>query len=278
MNRQEWLDWRQGKIGASDAPAIMGVSPWQTPYQKWEEKVFGVKQKENPSMSRGIALESSALSWFENKMGIKLNSQERLTHPSIPYMIATLDGRSHDKEIVVEIKCAGKNDHSAALRKEIPEHYMPQLQHQIEVSHVDMLYYVSFDGNEGVIVEVERNQKYIDKILKEEASFYDCMINITPPALTERDYEERGKDWISAADQLYSIEQKIKGLTKEKEDLRESLISMSSEKNSRGGSYQFTKIAVKGRVDYDKVPELANINLENYRKNASIQWRLSCKL
>ena len=35
---EEWLDWRKKGIGSSDAPIIMGVSPWKTPFELWEEK------------------------------------------------------------------------------------------------------------------------------------------------------------------------------------------------------------------------------------------------
>lgn len=38
QNTQEWEKFRLQKIGASDAPIIMGVSPWKTPFQLWLEK------------------------------------------------------------------------------------------------------------------------------------------------------------------------------------------------------------------------------------------------
>lgn len=34
----EWLMWRSQGIGASDAPVIMGVSPWSDPVSLWMEK------------------------------------------------------------------------------------------------------------------------------------------------------------------------------------------------------------------------------------------------
>ena len=38
---------RRNFIGGSDAPAIMGVSPWDTPYTCWEKKV-GLRQSIAP--------------------------------------------------------------------------------------------------------------------------------------------------------------------------------------------------------------------------------------
>ena len=35
---QEWLIWRAQGIGASDAPIIMGVSPWSNIIALWRDK------------------------------------------------------------------------------------------------------------------------------------------------------------------------------------------------------------------------------------------------
>ena len=35
---KEWLALRNNKIGASDAPIIMGESSWTTPFQLWQIK------------------------------------------------------------------------------------------------------------------------------------------------------------------------------------------------------------------------------------------------
>lgn len=273
MERQEWLKFRQGKIGASDAPAIMNVSPWQTPYQKWEEKVFGVTQKENPAMRRGQEQERIIISWVEDKLNIKLDTQEIFTHPKINYMIATIDGFNHEKKIMVEVKCPMKKNYD-----KVPVHYMPQLQHQMEVTGLDGMYFVSHNGYEGVIFEVARDQEYIDTLLKEEEKFFQCMTNLVPPDNHELEFEERNQEWFTIADQLYAKKLQLAQLSKEKELLEEQLILLSCDRNSKAGNFQFKKIPVKGRVDYEKIPEFANVNLEVYRKKPSIQWRLTCKL
>ena len=37
-SRKEWLEARKGGLGASDAGAYMGVSPWKSNEQLWKEK------------------------------------------------------------------------------------------------------------------------------------------------------------------------------------------------------------------------------------------------
>jgi len=52
----------------------MGVSPWTTPYQLWQQKISGEGIKANGAMQRGNRLEPEALKWFEEKMGVQLDS------------------------------------------------------------------------------------------------------------------------------------------------------------------------------------------------------------
>ena len=49
QNSPEWHEWRRKGIGSSDAPAVMKVSPWMTPYMLWEIK-RGVAQEEPKSL------------------------------------------------------------------------------------------------------------------------------------------------------------------------------------------------------------------------------------
>ena len=37
-DRAEWLEARKDGLGASDAAALLGLSPWKTNVQLWEEK------------------------------------------------------------------------------------------------------------------------------------------------------------------------------------------------------------------------------------------------
>lgn len=37
-DRAEWLEARRDGLGASDAAAVLGISPWKTNVQLWEEK------------------------------------------------------------------------------------------------------------------------------------------------------------------------------------------------------------------------------------------------
>ena len=37
-NREEWLKERESGVGSSEVATIIGVNPYQTPYQLWRRK------------------------------------------------------------------------------------------------------------------------------------------------------------------------------------------------------------------------------------------------
>ena len=37
-SREEWLQNRSKGIGASEAGTVLGLNPWETPYQLWRRK------------------------------------------------------------------------------------------------------------------------------------------------------------------------------------------------------------------------------------------------
>ncbi len=177
----KWLEYRKTKIGASDAPAIMNVSPWCTPYQLWLEKMDLAPEKSmNPAMQRGLDLQDKALDCFAQMTGLYAFPDVK-QHPKHEFMIASLDGITLDGQYVVEVKCPGKKNHELAKNGLIPDHYIPQLQHQMEVCGHEHMYYFSFDGKDGVVLDVFRNEKYVKELIEKEEAFWYCMQNGIPP-------------------------------------------------------------------------------------------------
>lgn len=274
-NRDEWLKWR--KIGSSDAAAILGVSPWVTPYQLWEQKISNKETYVNQAMKRGIEMEEAARRCFEDKMGVEVFAK-CLEHPNLNFMTATLDGIDMDHKVAVEIKCPNASSHHfVKTNGQVPDIYYPQVQHQLEVSGLDGMYYFSFDGQDGVIVEVQRDSKYLENLISEEKKFFECVQNLEAPALTERDYikMEEIQEWKSLSSRWIEVSQDLKRLEAEEDDLRKALIALSKEKNAHGAGIRLTKSMSKGNVDYSKIPQLQGIDLNAFRKSHVTKWRLS---
>lgn len=166
---KEWIQWRSERICASDVPIIMGVSPYKTPEKLMDEKLKCYDSVPNQYMQRGIDLESIALKQFEKETGLCL-------FPCVGehengWMAASFDGMTLDEDAICEIKCPGKKDHQLALEGVIPPKYIPQLQHQMYVSGLNFSFYYSFDGEKGKVIEVKRDDAYIEKMIEKEIEF-----------------------------------------------------------------------------------------------------------
>lgn len=269
----EWLELRKTKITASDAATIMGVSPWKNKSQLYYEKVsIGNNAFKSDAMQRGIDLEPIARDLFILKTWKEV-------HPAVlirDWAMASLDGISACGKYVVEIKCPGPKDHAVAVAGKVPDHYYPQLQHQMYVADVQSMYYFSFDGVDGVIVEVQRDQEYIKKMIDEELKFYQCVVNRTPPEPGEGDYIERNDNvWYEHALRWKSLTAAIKELEEEQEELKKQLVFLSGESNTKGAGISLCQIQRKGNIAYDRIPELQNVDLEKYRKASINSWRIT---
>lgn len=170
---KQWLEWRREKITASDAPIIMGMSPFKTPEQLLNEKLHKFESPENPYMRRGNELEPIALQAFEKETGLVMFPAVGVHENG--WIAASFDAVTIEEDAICEIKCPGKKDHACALDGNVPEKYIAQLQHQIYVAGLNFAYYYSFDGQKGIILEVKRDEGFIEKMLEKETDFWNIL-------------------------------------------------------------------------------------------------------
>ncbi len=268
----EWLSLRTSKITSTDASIIMGVNHWKTKIHLYHEKLSdNVVNFVNERMKRGTELEPIARELFSIQNGIEMFPRVVVND----WAMASLDGMSECGKYIVEIKCPGEKDHALALQGKIPEHYYPQLQHQLYVTGLQSIFYYSFDGTDGVTLVVKRDDAYIEKMVEEERKFYHCIVNKIPPEPSENDYIERDDElWNQCASQWKYINEQIKYLEKEEEHLRKQLIFLSADSNTKGSGISLCKIHRKGHVCYEKIPELKGVDLDKYRKDPITTWRI----
>lgn len=191
IGSDDWIQWRKTKITATDAAVILGICPYKKPLRLWSEKLdLILPSPVNSAMQRGQDLEEDARNAFEKETNL-LVFPDVVQHPTIPYLAATLDGISINRNVIVELKCNGPKSHLMALIGVVPDHHFAQVQHQIECAGLDFAYYYSFDGENGVIIEVKRDQAFIDNMLEKEAEFWHCIQNFIPPSNNKRQKTKR---------------------------------------------------------------------------------------
>jgi putative phage-type endonuclease len=279
---KEWLAHRKNYIGASDAPIIMGVSPWRTQYQLWQEKLgLNEGQKETEAMRYGKRKEEEARRAYEKYTGNLLSTDEKDTliyHPKKKFMMASLDGITFDRSIAVELKNANAEDHALAKKGEIPEKYYPQVQHQFACESFNMLHYFSYREGDFALVEVTFDPPYINRLYEAEERFWDYVLSLESPPLTDRDYCQIDDDeWRGLATEWFDITKQLNALEKREKEYREALVAKANGMNAKGCGICLSRIVRKGTVDYKKVPELIGVDLEKYRKSPSESWRIVCQ-
>ena len=281
QNSPEWLKFRREKIGASDAPIIMGVSPWKTLPQLYREKIEGIESYKNEAMQRGNELEPLARKAFEEAQIVFNGCLDAHLVPMVvqsddyEWLIASLDGIDIKNKILLEVKCPGEKDHAIAKEGKIPPKYYPQLQQQMYITDYEEANYQSFRSEQDwCTVKCKRNDEYINKMLVKASEFWQMLQTRTPPVETEivdrkdEEFEEIAQHYIKAKLQLLAFE-------KEEAELRARLIDASRGECCTGGGIKLMQQERKGNVDYSKIPQLRDVDLESFRKPSTKFWTVT---
>lgn len=288
MDHQTWLEWRRGGIGSSDAAAIMGVSPWNTAYEIWEEKVIGYgDKKENPAMEYGKKMEEVGRIWFENKMDVSL-FPDNVIHKEHSWLRASLDGIDIDRKIMLEIKWPDRETHDLAKKGIVPPKYVPQCQHQMLVEDLSSMYYLSCYKDDRIIVEVKIDPDYIKNMFSSHELFWDHVIRKVPPEFTDRDHQsfEDDEDWKFFTKRYLENKKELDFLIDKVEDDKRNMIELTKGRNAKGCRIRLTKSVCKGAVDYQKAIDeyqaklkeqfpdviLPPLDLESHRKSPFTKW------
>jgi len=288
---ESWLAWRNKGIGSSDAPIILGVSPWSTPFQLWEEKT-GRKKRDfsNWATERGNKLEPTIRTRYELENDMECQAAT-VEHKDCTYLRASMDGYNVLKKIGAEFKAPGKDDHELARSGKVPEKYYPQIQHQFIVSGAERIDYVSYsldrefytsgqyEKGEMLTVQVYPDKEFIKNYLKKAKEFWECVTSDAPPGVTNKDVikmelsaelEDLSNDWLVADDTLNHWKKELARL---KSEIIEKIKHHKSAVTFYGLKAQ--KITKKGAINYSKVPQLEGVDLEDYRKKASSYYKIS---
>jgi len=266
----EWKEYRRKRIGASEAAVVLGISPWKTPYQLWEEKISGAETAVNAAMQIGSDNEPVARNLFNERW--EMNMQPAVYEADNGWQMASLDGI--DGDFILEIKCGGARLFVAANNGEIPEYYMAQMQHQMMVTDIKKAFYCCFYEGEITVCTVDRDDKFIAKLHKAEEEFYNCLQYNEAPPLTDRDYVQfdhpHGSDLLK---QYQAITAEEKALKAKKDSIKEELLQLGPERNfildgvkiyqSQNTSYDFEKMRADG------------INLNDYKKLSARYWMIN---
>ncbi len=280
MERNEWLLNRRKGLGASDIPAILGVSPWTTRYQLFLEKTSTEPPEDNGNWAtaRGNTLEPIARARYELESGLEFPATLAV-HKDVPYFMASLDGYNAEHNLILEIKCPGAADHLLAVEGNVPDKYFPQLQHQLMVTGAKECHYVSYDGAESLaLVVVKPDYEYIAAMVEKEHAFWKLVQDGTPPELCDADVKVVDHLGLhDLANKYIELDAESKAIDIEMKKLRELILAddeITSHPRCLIGRLNVTRSYRAGTIDYSKIE---GVDFEAYRKKGTTTVTITIK-
>lgn len=145
-DRTEWLKYRESGIGSSEVATIVGLNPWETPYQLWRRKVgLDAPKQENFAMKAGHYLEDAVAQFWHDETGqdiIKSSAGDWLivnderpymrVSPDRTYWLADMPHNNANKGI---LEC--KTTQMSIDADDIPKHWFCQVQYQLGVAELE---------------------------------------------------------------------------------------------------------------------------------------------
>jgi hypothetical protein len=203
-------------------------------------------------------------------------------HQDISFIRASLDGYNEAEGIVLEIKCPGAEDHAKAVAGQVPEKYVPQIQHQLFVTGAKRVDYYSFDGAQSfATVQVFPDVEYIKRLVAELVKFWGLVQTGTPPEFSDKDVVEITDCEVLRLVDDWSAAKKVSEFAADElEKARLALIAgLGTDPHPKivAGSVTMTRSTRIGNVDYKKVPNLVGVDLDQYRGKSSTSWTIKEK-
>lgn len=153
----EWLQLRTGYRTASEAPAMMGASKYQTRTALLYQKKTGVSPDVDGYtqglFDRGHKTEAEARAIVETMIDDDLYPVTCTDDAG--YLLASLDGRTYSGSILFEHKLWSEDLAAQVRAKELTPHYYWQMEQQLLVTGAEMVIFVCSDGTEDNFVQME---------------------------------------------------------------------------------------------------------------------------
>lgn len=273
-----WLEWRRSGIGASDIAAIIGISPFKTAMDVYEEKLGLTSSKDpNPYMLRGQMYEEEARNEFTSKYG---GSYEPICcqHDQHPYIIASLDGYDRKTKIILEIKIPGKKVMELARAGIIPDYYKVQMDWQmLAKTDACSAIYAPYcpETKEVYRIPYPRDEIATESLKKASRKFWDDFrLGIFPPLQKGDFLEIDDPAFEKVATEYIDIHNQIKILEGKKKSIKPKVLDFGDDGNFRGFGLKCLKISGRSTYDMKKMEE-EGININKYKKiSTSYYYRI----
>lgn len=265
---KEWLELRKQKITATDIGVIRGESRWSTPLELWKKKLGLMEEAAfNDDMRRGIELEPIARNIASEELFTEFQPAVYI-NDDLPWAMASLDGIDSSGKVLLEIKCPRN------FSDKISDLYMSQMQWQLFVTGADLCYYCEYVQGQITIDVVKRCNTTIKSLIEDAQTFRNCLLELKEPTIQRNGdlpVVTSGDAWVLSM-QIATNKRMIKEQELQLKQMEQQLLELTGGQDCICGSLKITKCERKGSIEYDKIPELKVVDLEQYRKASSQFW------
>jgi hypothetical protein len=193
-----------------------------------------------------------------------------------PYLSASLDGYD-EKYGIFEAKLVGKKVLDKIIKEDlIPDHHWDQIQFQLLVTGLGKTqYFARTKDGESVLKTYERDENHILRLLALALGFQNRVKNLIEPELSNKDYMIPRDEKIQEAFKRLKVLKSEQDLIKAEIDSLKSLISKNAKHDKLAFEDMiFYKSKRKGSVKYREIPELKEVDLEEFRGESVEVWTL----
>lgn len=245
--REEWLNVRKSGIGSSEVATIVGLNPWETPYQLWRRKVgIDAPKEENFAMKAGHYLEDAVSRFWADETGreiIKRSAGDWIIRDNDrPYLQVSPDrtywltGEKRNEANKGILEC--KTTQMAVDPDDLPKHWFCQVQYQLGVAgleHGSLAWLCS--GREFGYKDIDLVPDFYQWLVEEVSRFWqdNILARVEPSAVSVKDVllkynrhvdgkiVEVGADIFDDCSELREIKKQIKELETTQAELEERI-------------------------------------------------------
>lgn len=175
LTHEQWLMLRKKGITGTDAGAIVGMNPYVSAMDVFNDKRSeDIELLDNEAMRQGRELEEYVAQRFMEETGKKVRRANFLyQNDRHPWMLADFDRLIVGEEAGLECKTVSPYSQDKWKDGKIPLHYQMQVQHYLAVSGYKCWYIAALIfGREFIVRRINRDEELIQNLITIEERFW----------------------------------------------------------------------------------------------------------
>lgn len=278
----EWVAYRQNGIGGSDIASIIGAEgAFKKRGEVMQEKLGHAKELTEYQK----AIFSEGHEW-EAVVRSKLNEQgfnfvpAVATSPINERYFASFDGIDEGRRMVLEVKSVQSMERFKAYCENTPAHYMAQVQWQLFVSGYNTASLAFVCQGELMVKEITADTELQSRMVVEAVQFLadlDATRAGTLPGIVTQLESSDAERLIQLKLASVEVGKRLAELDDEVKALAEKILKDNNAVAVQSPNLSIQWVEREGSVDYKKIPELAKIDLNQYRKKGTKFLKITIK-